>query len=197
MALRAKEIKRDYESFISGAQALALGADGTARKMRGIEHFIQTNKSSGTGYAFTNSTTALTDGTLRNITEAMVLDTMESAWSNGGEPTLLVCGSAIKRKISGFAGRTGTQVAVKKDEVVASVDVYVTDFGDLKVMPSRHVRARTVLILDPSKLRKATFRGYEWSDLAVTGDAVSKLLTAEMAVQVDTELAHGKVSDVQ
>jgi hypothetical protein len=200
MALCSKALKRDVESILFGTvQARVVGNDsGTARKTRAFEHFVQTNISSGVSYAAPASETAAqTDGTLRTITETMFNDVLQTCYVAGAEPSIAMVGPAIKRKISAFVGRSGSQIPVSKGEVVNSVDVYRSDFGDIKIMPSRWSRARTVHFIDPEFVKIAYFRPYKWTDIAVTGDARTKLLTTEYGLQVTNEKAHGKLADVQ
>lgn len=201
MALVAKALKRDMEVILSQTQARNDGNDtggGTARKTRAIEHWITTNVSYGTGGANpTSATAALTDGTRRNLTEAMFNDALEAAFTAGAEPKVAIVHPSIKRKISAFTGRSGSQVPVQKAEVVNSVDVYRSDFGNIKIQPSRWVRNRTVLLLDPEYLAIAFYRNFTSKDLAVVGDAETKMILAEWGVEMKNEAAHAKIADIQ
>jgi hypothetical protein len=198
MALVSKALKRDVESILCGVQARVVGTDaGTARKTRAFEHFVQTNVSSGTSYAYTNETTAVTDGTLRTLTETMFNDVLQTCYSAGAEPTVALVGPAIKRKISAFTGRSGSQIAVAKQEVVNSVDVYRSDFGDIKIMPSRWSRSRTISLIDPEFVKVCWFRPYKSVDMAVVGDALTKMIVGEYGLEVTNEKAHGKIADIQ
>jgi hypothetical protein len=199
LSLRSRELKRDLEATLIGAQARVDGDDTgpTARVTRGFEHALISNVSTGTGYAAPASATAtLTDGTTRALTETMVLDVMQSAYTNGGEPTILMVPPALRRRVSSFSGRAATQVPVGTKEAVQTISVYETDFGILKVATNKWMRARTALLIDPSMARVAYFRNFAMSDLAKTGDAESKLLVVEAGLQTDNEAAHGKIADL-
>ena len=199
MAIMSKALKRDMESILSGAQARVAGNDsGTARKTRAIEHWITTNVSYGaTGANPVSETASVTDGTLRQLTEDMFNDALESAFINGAEPKVAVVYPSLKRRISAFTGRSGSQVPVSKAEVVNSVDLYRSDFGDIKIIPSRWVRARTVLLLDPEYAALAYFRNFQTQDIARIGDAETKMILAEWGVEMKNEKAHAKIADVQ
>ena len=199
MALMSKALKRDMESILCQNQARAAGNDsGTARKTRAIEHWITSNVSYGaTGANPVSETAAVTDGTLRTLTETMFNDRLEAAYTAGAEPTLAVVGPSIKRKISTFTGRSGSQIPVSKTEVVAAVDLYRSDFGDIKVIPSRWTRARTVLLLDPEYAAVASYRPFQTQDIARIGDAETKMILAEWGVEMRNEKAHAKIADVQ
>lgn len=199
MALSSKALKRDMESILSQNQPRAAGNDsGTARKTRAIEHWITTNVSYGaTGANPVSETAAVTDGTLRTLTETMFNDILQTAYTNGAEPTMCVVPPALKRKISTFTGRTGSQVAVGKTEAVAALDIYRSDFGDIKIQPSRWMRTRTVLMLDPEYVALAYFRNFQTIDIATVGDAKTKMLVAEWGVEMKNQAAHAKIADVQ
>jgi hypothetical protein len=206
MALKSKALKRDIEATLSQNQEQNNGSDSTPRKSRALEHWIQTNKDTGPSYSFVDPVTALTDGNNanRDLTEARVKDVLQLAFTNGGEPSLMVVGPFNKRVVSNFRGRNSsgsTPVAqitanVGKNTVVQSVSVYETDFGSLKVIPSRWVRERTVLLLDPEYARIGFLRNFTSQTLAKTGDHDARMILAEWGLQVDNERAHAKIADI-
>lgn len=201
MAIMSKALKRDMESIVVQNQARVVGNDaGVARKTRALEHWISATAGTtgGTGYVDPASdTAAMTDGTLRNITETIFNDALQTGYDLGAEPSLCLVRAAIKRKISAFTGRTGTQIKVDKNEAVNTVDIYRSDFGDIKIVPNRWSRARTILIIDPEYVRIAYFRNFMTWDAAKTGDADVKVIQAEYGLQVDNPKAHIKIADIQ
>lgn len=198
MALMSKALKRDVESALCSNQARNDGSETVARQTRALEHWITSNVSYGTGGANpASATAALTDGTLRNLTETMFNDRLEAAYTNGAEPSLAVVGPSIKRKISAFTGRSGSQIPISKAEVVNSVDVYRSDFGDIKIVPSRWTRARTLFLLDPEYAAVAYYRSYQTTDIAKVGDAETKMILVELGMEVSNEKAHAKIADIQ
>ena len=198
MAIASKALKRDMESIICSAQARAAGNDTTARTTRSLEHWITSNVSYGaTGANPVSETAALTDGTLRTLTETMFNDRLQAAYEAGAEPKVALVGPALKRKISAFTGRSGSQIPISRGEVVNSVDVYRSDFGDIKIQPSRWIRARTVFLLDPEYAAVAYFRPFSTKDIAPIGDAETKMLIAEYGLEMKNEKAHAKIADVQ
>jgi hypothetical protein len=199
MALSSKALKRDMENILCSAQARVAGNDsGTARKTRALEHWITSLASGGAGYANPASeTAALTDGTLRNLTETMFNDRLEAAYTAGAEPTLVLTPSNLKRKISAFTGRSGSQIPTGKGEVVNSVDIYRSDFGDVKIVPSRWVRNRTLFFLDPEYAAVSYFRPFKTVDIAKVGDADTKMIVVEYGLEMKNEKAHAKLADLQ
>ncbi len=199
MALVSKALKRDLEAIISGEQARAVGDDGTpaARKTRALEHFITTNVNYGNlGANAANADTPLTDGTQRAFTEAQQNAVLQLCYENGGEPSLIVLGPGPKRVFSTFVGRAATQVQVGQKTVTNTVEVYQSDFGTLKAVPSRFSRARTALYLDPQYAALRWYRPWHTEELGKIGDADTKVIRGEVGLEVGNEAAHGKVADL-
>ena len=207
MAIVSKALKRDMESILVSQQARVAGNDTTARKTRGLEHWIQTNiTAGGTNYANAASeTAALTDGsTSVALTESNFNDLLQTCYENGAEPKVVMVRPVIKRKISTFTGRTGSQTPLSKAEAVNTVDIYRSDFGDVKIVPSRWLRKRTisskevsaVFMLDPEYAAVSYFRPFQTVDIAKIGDADTKMILAEYGLEMRNEKAHGKMPDI-
>ena len=79
---------------------------------------------------------------------------------------------------------------VGKTEVVATVDIIVTDFGRIKVMPSLWMPSDTSLLLDPDFLAVAFYRNFRQYPIAKIGDAETRLILAEWGVEMRNPLAH-------
>lgn len=199
MAIMSKALKRDMESIAMSGQPRAAGDDsGNARKTRAVEHWIATNVKGGASYANpVSETAAITDGTLRNITEVLFNDTIQLAYDNGGEPTNVLVSSTMKRKISAFTGRSGSQIPTGKAEAVNTIDLYRSDFGDLKIMTTRWGRSRSILYIDPEYVKIAYFRPFHTWEPGKIGDADTKVIQAEWGVEMPNEKAHAKLVDLQ
>jgi hypothetical protein len=150
---------------------------------------------SGTTEGFPNA--AATDGTLRALTETMLKDVIASCWDAGAEPSVVLCGSGVKQKISStFTGSATRYRDISDQKIVASIDVYVSDFGDVQIVPSRFIRSRDVFVLDPGMARVAYLSNTKQKPLARTGHADRTLISVEYGLQVDTEAAHGVIADI-
>lgn len=197
MAMRSKELKRDMESILCGVQGRVNGDATTARKTRAWESWIATNvdrESTGANAADENS--APTDGVQRAFTEAMLKGVLQSCYTNGAEPTNLVVGPFNKGVVSGFTGRDQARQNIDKERVQATVSLYASDFGTIKVMASRWVRERTASLIDPAYVRVAYYRGFRQIPLATIGDAETRMILAEYGLQVDNEAAHAVIADL-
>lgn len=204
MALKSKVLKSDMESILSSRQAQVAGDDTpTARKTEGLAHSIARGKDRNAvagaavyGYKTslpslsTDAFAAVAAGNQTAFNEVLVGDAMQGAYDNGATPSLMVVTSAIKRTVSTFKGRTSTQVLVGKTEVVATVDLIATDFGRLKVIPSRWIPSDVSYILDPEYLAVAFFRNFRQYPLAKTGDADTRMILAEWGVENRNPMAH-------
>ena len=206
IAYKLKELKRDMETMLVGANNAAVaGASGTARETASLSAFLKTNTDRGTGGAnptLSGTTSgypdaAATDGTLRALTEQMLKDVIASCWDEGAEPSIVLCGSGVKQKISStFTGSATRYRDISDKKVVAAVDLYVSDFGELQVVPSRFVRSRDVFVLDPSMARVAYLSNTKQTPLARTGHSERRLISAEYGLMVDNEKAHGVIADI-
>lgn len=198
MALAGKALKRDMETILLSAQPYNAGADDTTpRATRGLEHWITTNAFYGaTGANPVSATATVTDGTPRAFTEAILGDAIQSAYDKGAEPDHLLMGSYIKRVFSTFEGRSLSRVNIEPDQILASADFYLSDFGELKAYPSRYLRPRTVIGWDPEYSKIAYYRKMVRRDLGIIGDADTKLILSEYGLQVSNEAAHFKIADL-
>jgi hypothetical protein len=206
VALKLKELKRDMEQMLAGDNNAAVaGSSGTARETASLTAFLKTNTDRGTGGAdptLSGSTegypnAAATDGTLRALTETMLKDVIASCWDEGAEPSIILCGSGVKQKISStFTGGATKYRDISDKKIVGAVDLYVSDFGNLQVVPSRFVRSRDVFVLDPNMARVAYLQTTKQKPLARTGHAERRLISAEYGLQVDNEKAHGIIADI-
>lgn len=205
MALKSKILKCDMELIMSGRQPLVAGDDvtPTARNTEAICHFIAraADKSANASAAVvgyktglpavaTDAFAAVAGGNQIAMSETMVGDAMQQAYTLGGQPTMFIVPPAIKRTVSTFNGRDTTQVLVGRTEVVATVDVIATDFGRIKVMPSRWLPSDAALLLDPQYLAVSFFRNFRQTPLAKTGDAEVRMILVEWGIEMRNPLAH-------
>ena len=198
VAKKGKELKRDIEFTLSQKQHAVASTGGTTRKTRALESWIDTNVSE-TGS--TNGTTfAITDGTQRDLTEAMVKSAVQQAWTSGGDPEIMLCGPVNKQNISsqfsGIATMYREQSGVGPGTIIGAADVYVSDFGELKVVPSRFSRDRTISIIQKDMWAIAYLRPFRVYDLAKTGDAEKRLLLSEYTLESRNEAGSAKVADL-
>ena len=201
MSKRSRELKIDVETILLSNQA-ASSAD--PRALGGIDSWIATNVNKDAGGSNPTQTSgaptdARNDGTQRALTEAMLKTVVQSCWTNGAEPSIIMAGAFNKTAVSAFAGNADKVVnlsGAKPGVIVASMDVYVSEFGNLKVVPNRWQRARDLFVLDPSYMAVAFLRGYKTTPLAKTGDAQKRLINVEYTLEMRNEKSQGAVFDL-
>lgn len=218
VAFKLKELKRDMEVMLLSNIAADAGGADEARITAGLPAFLRSNVDrstgtvdganptlSGTTKGYPNA--AATDGSVRALTEDMLKTVIASCWNNGAEPSIVLCGSAVKQKISStFTGSATRYRDISDKKVVASIDVYVSDFGDLQIVPTRFLETRTansetiagrdVLVLDPNYVKVAFLQNVKQTPLAKTGHSERRLISVEYGLQVDSEKAHGIIADI-
>jgi len=196
LAIMAKALKRDMEEALCQKGAKTTGDATTARVTGGFESWITSNDSRGTSGASTGGGAAPTDGTQRALTETLLKDVLELMFSNGAEPNMAIVGPHNKQVISGFTGRSQARQFVDANTVEASVAIYSSDFGELKIVPSNRSRERSLLLVDPEFAKVSYLRNFETIDIATIGDAETKMIVAEYGLEVSNEAAHGVVADL-
>ena len=220
IAYKLKELKRDMEYALTRNVAGSAGTAGSAARVTaGLPAFLTSNVDRSTGTVDGANPTlsgttsgypdaAATDGSCRALTETMLKDVIASCWENGAEPSIVLCGPAVKQRISSsFTGSATRYRDISDKKVVASIDVYVSDFGDLQIVPTRWlesretasegaVAGRDVFVLDPNYARVAYLQNTKQKPLARTGHSERRLISVEFGLQVDTEAAHGIIADI-
>lgn len=200
VAKAGKELKRDMESLICSNNASVTGNSSTARETGGFESWITSNESRGAtgadGGFSSGNTAAATDGTQRAFTESLLKEVIREAWESGGEPDKLILGSFNKQVMSTFTGNATRQVKAEGEKLYASVDWYKSDFGMIKVMPSRFSRSRSGLLIDPEYIGVAYLRPFTTHKLAKTGDSDRMQLLVEYGLVVKNQAAHGVIADL-
>lgn len=205
VAYKLSEMKRDMEKMLLDNVSASAGSASTARQTAGLGAFLTSNTSRGTGGA--NGTTsgsgsagypnaAATDGTKRNITEAILKGVIADCWDAGAEPSIVLCGSSQKQTISGFTGNATRYKEAEDSKLNAAIDVYISDFGELQIVPARHIRGRDVFVLDPNYAAVAYLQTAKQEPLAKNGLSERRLISAEYGLQVTSEKAHGVIADV-
>ncbi len=196
LAIMSKALKRDMEEALCQKNGKTTGNATTARKTGAFESWMKSNVSNAAGSTPTGGGTAPTDGTQRALTEPLLKAVLQSCFENGGEPSLAICGPVNKQKISGFTGRSSARQMIDATTVEASVSIYSSDFGELKIVPSNRSRERSLLLVDPEMAKVSYLRDFKTVDIATIGDAVTKMIVVEYGLEVSNEAAHGVVADL-
>jgi hypothetical protein len=202
LAKASQELKRDLETILLSNQGRDAGSSNSgARKMGSLLSWIKTNSSAQTngGDPTTIGVSARTDGNTRTFTEALLKEVVAEVFVSGGSPSVLMVGAAGKQKVSSFAGIGETRFNVtgaKPSTIIGAADIYVSDFGNMSVVPNRFMRTRDALILDPEYAAIAYLRPFMTNELAKAGDSDKTQVLVECTLEVKNEAAHGIVADL-
>lgn len=197
IAKAGKELKRDIESaLVSDNGSVAVGA----RKLGGAEAWIKTNADHGVGgvtegYAG-GAVGEVTAGTGRALTESMFVGMLQGIWEAGGDPKKVIAPGTLKSKISTFAAGGTKQQNAKEKTIHQAVDVYVSDFGTVDLIPHRFMSSTTIIGFDPELWNQAVVRGIEKKALAKTGDSEKFMLVTELTLECLNEAGNGKIADL-
>jgi hypothetical protein len=202
--LKGLELKRDMESILCGTnQAKNTGAAATARVTASVLSWIKTNVSkddvgAGANPSAADGTGTRTDGTQRAFTEAQLKSVLSSCWTNGGKPDTIMVGAFNKQTFSTFTGRATPMEQATSKKIVASVEVYESDFGTLKVVANRFSRTRDCLVLQMDMWATAYLPGRKMVSvpLAKTGDSERRQMLSEYCLVARNEKASGGVFDL-
>lgn len=212
--LKMKEMKRDMEVMLLSNVPGIPGSTGNARQTAGFPAFLRTNvdivagavaptlSATDEGYP----ATGWTDGTATRVfTELSLNDVIEKGWNSGAEPSVIMVNGGNKRRISAtFTGNSTRYKDAIDQRLVASIDFYESDFGELTVVPNRFQPTLNqatdddnfaVYVIDPNFIRIAYLDNVQSKPLAETGHSIRELIWAEYGLQVDNEAAHGMIPD--
>jgi hypothetical protein len=215
LAKKAKELKRDMESILTAANSGGVpqpklpGDTNVAAQLAPYETWMTTGSGQpqsrgvgGTGspetddYSPTDTTGDPVDGTVRAFGEADLKEVIREAWTQGGDPSVIMVGPFNKQALSAFSGNTTRFDRSEDMRLVTAVDVYVSDFGEHRVVPNRFSRDRSALVITPRMWSVDYLRGFRQFALAKTGDAEKRTLLAEYTLRASNPWASGIVADL-
>ena len=197
-AKKGKELKRDMETIMLRNQARVVGAAGTAQLMRSMGSWLTTNVSRGASGANGSATTAATDGTQRNFAEGLLRTVLISCVTNSNDmPSVVMAGPANRVNLSTqLTGNTTRFYELKDGDLNASISVYRSDFGPLKLTMNRFQRERDMWLVNPDYVEIRTLEPMQYQDLATTGLTQKGQMWTNFTLAVLNEAAHGVIADL-
>jgi len=214
VAKKGVELRTDMEvQLLSNTASSAGTGDGaTNRVSGGFRAWLTYNDDLGAGGAsggFSSGTvSAATNGTQRAFTKAILDATILSTYNNGGNPSSMMMSPYVKTVFSGFmddANVAPFRYAAekgKKNAIIASAEVYLSDFGEIAMIPNRQMAragaavARNAFLVDPKMVSLGEFDAIKLEKPAKTGDAEKRVLICEYTLCVHNEAAHGVAADL-
>jgi len=208
------ELKTDQEVILLSNQASSAGSGNgaTNRTLGGMRAWLTTNDSLGasgaSGGFSAGLVTAATNGTQRAFTKALLDANILSAYNAGGSPKVLMVAPYVKTVFSTFlddanvvplrsqANTTG------KNTLIASAEMYHSDFGLISVLPNRQMAragatiARNAFLIDAEMVAMGVYRDIKNHKPSKTGDSEKRVLNTEYTLCVKNEAAHGVIADL-
>ena len=204
--VKMRELKRDLEYAITRNAIGTAGGATTGRSMAGMETwiggylnnaFVGTTVTASTAVMSTTTAntcttpvtssgvpgTAPTDGTTTAALTATNLNyALQGAWSNGGNPSVILAAANNKAAIDGFTSIATRMVdidASTQAPIIGAANVYVSDFGRHTVVLHRYMRSVTTICLDPNFWAVGFLRRPMARELARTGDGTKYQIITE------------------
>jgi hypothetical protein len=204
MTKRSKELKRDMERAFVGANtaSTAMAADSTVRKLGSLTAWVTTNTSKGSGSSNGSSgSTARTDNGARAFTETLLKAAILASYNSGADIKYLMMAPGQKQNFSSFVGVGASGGASNRTDtadqrIIGGMDVYVSDFGEMAVVPNRFQRNGDCWLLDPEYYNIAYLRPFFQREVASTSDGEQRAIIVEYTLQVNNEAALGAVYDL-
>ena len=170
LAKLSAQLKRDLENaFVGTGQALVKPANNTTnRKMAGFQAQIDSSTIVKSGAS---------DGT-KPFIEADLLTCLQDIFNNGGDATAIHLTPTNAPKMADFAKAAGRYRTIEsggsradQSTIVNVVNLYVSPFGEQRVVLNRFQKAGDTLVFDPAMWAKCTLRPWTREPLAKVGDA--------------------------
>ena len=110
---------------------------------------------------------------------------------------MVMVGAYNKQQLSEFTGIAAQryQAPDGATTIIGAADIYVSDFGELSIVPNRFSPTRNAFVLDTEYLSVAMLRPMQTVDLAKTGDAEKKMILCEYGLVVKNQAASGAIYD--
>jgi len=190
LSKKAAELKRELEYTLIGHQAdAAVGNSTTARNMGSVW-----GKGASGVQTIDASSTVDHTATPVALAENDVLTANQNLYQNGGEATIFMIKPADSLIVAGFtaaAGRYRTFDGASDKTVVNAVDLYVSPFGQQKVVINRFMKSSCALLYNPVYWKLATLRPWTRIPLAVTGDGHREQIVGEFSLKHTNYKASG------
>jgi len=169
--------------IVSGASASG-ASGGTARTTRGVLSFISSNVETGSA-----------TGT-QALTETLYNNNLQTIFDSGGNPDTTYANGFQKRQISAFTASQTRNIEASSKKLIASVDVYESDFGMQRIILDRYMDTDKIVQLQKDMWGIVTLRPVKHTPIAKVGSSRRGMVEAEWGVVSLNEAASGKVTEL-
>jgi hypothetical protein len=143
-----------------------------------------------------------TGGSGTKISEANLLTVLQNVYTAGGDPNTIMVTPTNSTTVADFAKATGRSRIANNGtadrKIVNVVEVYVSPFGEQKVVLNRFLQSGVTLIFDPANWKKVVLNGRNWfrEKLAKTGDSEKYMIVGEFSLKHGNQAASGMVREI-
>jgi hypothetical protein len=179
---KGKELKRDKErAYIGIDQAQVFTNKATARK--------------------TASATKMVDASVTvdaAFSEALLLQAAQAGYTAGSDPSYLMIKPSDAVIVAGFTKAAGRYREITGDtkKLVNVIDLYVSPFGEYKVVLNRQLLPTVAWLLDPSMWKDVTLRSWTRTPLAKTGDSNRQMVVGEYGLKNTNYLSSPLITNI-
>ena len=173
LAKALKSISRDLEfAYVGQDNAKVTGDASTAREMDSVMPQISTTVDAGS-----NATDALT--------EAKLLELGEDCYNNGSDPTVFMIKPADAQIVSNMTAASGRSREINDGNktLVNAIDLYVSPYGEYRVILNRHLLSTHALLIDPTMFRSCVLRPFTRTLLAKQQDGDRHAIVGEYSLK--------------
>lgn len=219
IAKAGKELKRDIESAILANNNAASGTASVAGQSASFNAWMRNANATSRGATGADPAalvsgfptgTAATDGTLRAMSETDLLSVLGEVYLAGGDVDLIVLHPLLKQKMSQYMFSPSTtdamRIATQYQEqgknpgggatALGAVDVYVSDFGKVTIVPDRFARNREVTVLETDMWAIDYLRSFQQFEVAKSGDSERRVLLCDWTLVARNPDSAGVMADV-
>lgn len=191
LSKKSAELKREFEYHLVGkAQNAAAGNSSTARTFaNAFGTYV------GGASVISSDTTVSIDGNgatagtpAGDLTEEAILSANQKLYEAGSDASYIMVKPADSLLIAGFTKAAGRYREINNGmagdkTLVNAIDLYVSPFGEQKVVINRWIKASEALIFKPEMWRLVTLRPFTRELLAKTGDSDRHLIVGEFSLK--------------
>ena len=197
--IKGLEQKRDINKSLYKNEAKSSSDPRKCGKL--ITYLTNGSKPSDGGFATGDgSDTADLTLTARALTLALIDEAMLSAYTDGGNPSVMFMSPTNKQNFSDLSSGSVatnqiTMTAPTDITIVGSASIFLTDFGELAVVTDRVCPDSEIYLVDTDHvcLGYLKDRSFKQSDVSPTGDALKSAIVSEYTLIPKAPKAHAVI----
>jgi hypothetical protein len=138
-----------------------------------------------------------TTGTAAALSENALLAIGQAVYNQGAEPSVLMVKPADSLIVAGFTGASGRNRDFGTGKtLVNAVNLYVSPFGEYKVVLNRFQKATDAWLIDPDMWEEMTLRPWTRETLAKTGDSSKHMIVGEFGLRHKNFAGDGLITNL-